>query len=156
MSKVYKQINLNKAIKTAFEFDTKILVEEFIEGREVECAVLDKNDNIETSVTREIRPKADFYNYETKYTDGHADLIIPAIFDQKISLELQRQAKIAFKALGCKDLARVDFFLTVDDQIYINEINTLPGFTNLSMYPMLWEATGLNYSLLLDKLISFV
>jgi D-alanine-D-alanine ligase len=153
INKVYDQESLTKAIEEAFKFDTKILVEEFIQGREVECAVLGKNEYIQTSVIGEITPKTDFYSYETKYTDGQADLIIPAILENGIELELQRQAKLAFEALNCKDLARVDFFLTKENEIYINEINTLPGFTSLSMYPSLWQASGLSFTELLDRLI---
>jgi D-alanine-D-alanine ligase len=155
INKVYDQESLIQAMSEAFKFDTKILVEEFIQGREVECAVLGKNDNIQTSVIGEITPKTDFYSYETKYTDGQADLIIPAVLENNIKLELQKQAKIAFEALNCKDLARVDFFLTKENQIYINEINTLPGFTSLSMYPSLWQASGLSFSELLDRLVGY-
>lgn len=153
ISKVYDHKSLLNAVKEAFEFDSKILVQEYILGREVECAVLGKDDDIQASEIGEIRPKTDFYSYKTKYTDGQADLIIPADLDEDVRSELQRQAKMAFKTLGCKDLARVDFFLTSENEIYINEINTLPGFTSLSMYPMLWGASGLSYGELLDKLI---
>jgi len=124
--KVYDEKSLLNAIDGSFEFDSKIIVQEYILGREVECAVLGKDDDIQASEIGEIRPKTDFYSYETKYTDGQADLIIPAVLDESVRLELQRQAKMAFKVLGCKDLARVDFFLTSENEIYIN-----PDFPNL-------------------------
>ena len=152
VSKVYNSQELDSVIKKTFEFDSKILVEEFINGREIECAVLG-NDHPMTSVVGELSITSEFYSYDSKYTDGKASLIIPANIDEVVAAQIRSQAVTAFQALNCQGLARVDFFLTDNKQIYINEINTMPGFTVFSMYPKLWEAAGLTYTHLLDKII---
>jgi D-alanine-D-alanine ligase len=121
----------------------------------VECAVLG-NDNPKASVIGEITYDADFYDYETKYTDGRANLIIPADIPPHIATKIQEMSIQAFRAVSGRGLSRVDFFFNSDtEEIFINEINTLPGFTSLSMYPQLWEASGVSFSDLLDRLITF-
>ncbi len=144
---------LKKYIEHASLFDNKILIEENIIGREIECAVLG-NEDVEASVLGEIIAADKFYSFDAKYNNKESKTIMPAELPEKLSNQIRELAKKAYKAADCKGLSRVDFF--VDDKnkkIYINEINTLPGFTQISMYPKLWENTGLSYSDLLDKLI---
>jgi len=139
----------------AFSYDTKVLVEQAIDARELECSVLGNNEP-EASIVGEIVPHHEFYTYEAKYIDANgADLKIPAEELSKATSDRIRQIAVdAFKALECAGLARVDFFLDRrDGKVYLNEINTIPGFTPISMYPKLWEATGLSYSKLIDRLI---
>lgn len=151
--KVGERGKLKKAIEESFQYDTKILIEEAIAGREIECSILG-NDNPKASVVGEIIPQHEFYSYEAKYIDENGALLkIPAEIPGDIQKKIQELAIKAFKTLECNGFARVDCFLTKDNQILINEINTLPGFTKISMYPKLWEASGLSYSQLLDKLI---
>jgi D-alanine-D-alanine ligase len=153
VTKVHTIAELSKAIETAFHFDTKILFEELIDCRELEVAVLG-NHSLEVSVVGEIIPKHDFYSYEAKYVDDTgAELVIPAIIDQKTAEQVRELAKQVFRILECSDMARVDFFLASDGRIYVNEINTIPGFTSISMYPKLWEASGISYANLLKRLI---
>ena len=124
-----------------------------VKARELECAVLG-NDKPKASIIGEITFNADFYDYETKYTDGKANLMIPADIPAKIASQIQEMSIQAFKAVSAKGLARVDFFyLPETEEILINEINTLPGFTSLSMYPQLWQASGIPFTDLVDKLI---
>lgn len=144
---------LKKHIEYASKFDSRILIEENISAREIECAVLG-NEEVEASILGEILPADNFYSFSAKYQNQESKTVIPADLPEKISAKVRELAKKAYKATDCKGLARVDFF--VDDnngKIYINEINTLPGFTQISMYPKLWEKTGLPYDKLLDKLI---
>ena len=142
-----------KYIEYASGFDNKILIEENIVGREIECAVLGNNE-VEASPLGEILPKGEFYSYSAKYVDD-SKTIIPDDIDKDISDEIRKTAIKAYKSLDCFGLSRVDFFLEKDtNRIILNEINTMPGFTTISMYPKLWESTGLSYSELLDKLIS--
>lgn len=144
---------LKEYIEYASKFDNKILIEENIEGREIECAVLG-NEEVEASILGEIVAADKFYSFDAKYNNEESKTIIPAELPEKLTQKVRKTAKKAYKAADCKGLSRVDFF--VDDKnekIYINEINTLPGFTQISMYPKLWEKTGLSYSKLLDKLI---
>lgn len=144
---------LPAAIENAFHYDTKVLVETFIPGREIECAILGNTDP-KASIPGEIAPTHEFYSYEAKYLDAEgARLIIPAELTPSQIERIQTTAIKAFQALECEGMARVDLFLTPDDKIYINELNTIPGFTRISMYPKLWEASGLGYSELLDELI---
>jgi D-alanine-D-alanine ligase len=154
IKKVKEKENLAKAINFAFQFDTRVLIEKAIDCREIECAVLG-NDNPQASVLGEIIPKHEFYSYEAKYIDPNgAALIIPAQIDSFLAEKIRKTAVDGYTALGCSGMARVDFFLDKNaDEFYLNEINTIPGFTSISMYPKLWEATGLKYSDLLDKLI---
>lgn len=153
ISKVNNEQEFIEALDTAFLYDEKVLIEKFIKGREIECAVLG-NAQPEASVCGEIEVNASFYSYDAKYIDsGASSMNIPANISEEISSEMRKKAIKAFQTLGCSGLARVDFFLTEDGQIYINELNTLPGFTNKSMYPKLWEESGLSYSDLISKLI---
>ena len=144
---------LKKAIEYAGHYDRKILVEQGIIGREVECAVLDGNE-IQASTVGEILSAEDFYSFDAKYNKPESKTIIPAnIGDEKIK-EIRNLAIKAFKAIDGKGLSRVDFFIEEEtNKVYINEINTMPGFTQISMYPKLFEAVGITYSELLDKLI---
>jgi D-alanine-D-alanine ligase len=152
--KVTNEKEFHSALAEAFQFDRKVLVEEAIIGIEVECAVLG-NENPKASVIGGIVPTDKFYSYDAKYisTTG-AKLMIPAPIDPEVSERLRKTAIKAFKCIGGEGLSRVDFFLKEDNTFVLNEINTMPGFTSISMYPKLWEATGLPYSDLLDKLIS--
>lgn len=141
------------AIQKAFQYDTKILIEEAVDGREIECAVLG-NDNPIASVTGEIILHHEYYSYEAKYIDPKgAEIKIPANISEDITHQIQELAKKTFLTLCCQGMARVDFFLTEDNTLYVNEINTIPGFTNISMYPKLWEASGIPYSELITRLI---
>ncbi len=153
VSKVSNEEEYHKAVSKAFEFDNKILIEEAIVGKEVECAVLG-NEEVKASVIGEIVPTKDFYSYEAKYEDAEgAKMKIPADIDEKTSDLLRSEAIRAFQTVCCEGLSRVDFFLRADNTFVLNEINTLPGFTSISMYPQLWEATGLPYKDLISKLI---
>lgn len=153
ISKVENLSDFKKAMDYAFDFDSKIVIEEYIKGREIECSVLG-GDEPAASLPGEIIINSGFYSYDAKYIDSKgADLSIPAELPEDIVEKIQKTAVEAFKVLCCYGLARVDFFLTSDYKIYVNEINTLPGFTKISMYPKLWEVTGIAYPELLDKLI---
>lgn len=143
-------------IADAFTFDTKILAEQAVNARELECAVLG-NDDPKASIIGEIVPKHEFYTYEAKYIDENgADLLIPAKdITAKMTKQLQEISIAAFKCLELKGMARVDFLVDKEtNEIYLNEVNTIPGFTKISMYPKLWEASGLPYNELLDQLIA--
>lgn len=153
--KVKKREDLAPALDDAFAFDTKVLVQKGIDARELEVAVLG-NDKPRASVVGEIVPKHEFYSYEAKYIDENgAELHFPARdVSAEVSAKVQDWAVRAFRAIECRGLARVDFFLDRQTgQLYINEINTIPGFTSVSMYPKLWEASGLPYPQLIDELI---
>jgi D-alanine-D-alanine ligase len=153
ISKVTGPRTLDAAIDTAFAHDRKILVERGIAGREIEVSVLG-NDAPEASVPGEILPGREWYDYEAKYTDGVAKLLIPASLSPGLAEEFRRLAVAAFRAIDAAGLARVDFFLDTDEAIWVNEINTIPGFTRFSAYPRLWEASGLSYPALVDRLIA--
>ena len=153
VSKVENEQEFFDALDNAFRYDNKILIEKFIKGREIECAVLG-NDYPQASVCGEVVVKTDFYSYEAKYIDNQfSEVIIPALISDENSQKIRDISIKAFKILGCLGLARVDFFLTENNEIILNEVNTLPGFTNNSMYPKLWEASGINYSQLISQLI---
>lgn len=143
---------LDNAFEEAFQFDRKIIVEENIVGREVEVGVLG-NDEPKCSVVGEIVPKKDFYDYKSKYIDGDTALIIPAEMTEEESDVIKRDAIIAFQSLDSAGLTRADFFLTKDGEVYINEVNTMPGFTPFSMFPLLWQHTDLPYPELIEELI---
>jgi D-alanine-D-alanine ligase len=145
---------LEKAVKEAFLYDIKVLVEEEVVGREIEISVLG-NFNPVASLPGEVIPKGhSFYDYEAKYIDENgAELLIPAKLPKSKIKEIQKLAVKTFITLECAGMARVDMFLKPDGKLIVNEINTIPGFTSISMYPKLWEATGLTYSKLLDRLI---
>jgi D-alanine-D-alanine ligase len=146
---------LPEAIDFAFQFDTRIMIEKAVNCREIECAVLG-NESPTASILGEIIPNHEFYSYEAKYIDPNgATMKIPAAIDGNLAGLIRKTAVQGYMALACSSLARVDFFLDKKtNEFYLNEINTLPGFTSISMYPKLWEATGLKYSDLLDKLIT--
>lgn len=156
ISKVRDAAEFEQAIETAFRYDVKILIEEAIAGREIECSVLG-NANPIASVPGEIitdTTRHEFYSYEAKYLDEHgAALQIPADLPAQIVKGVQALSVKAFEVLCCEGMARVDCFLTPDSRILINEINTIPGFTRISMYPKLWEASGIAYPELIDRLI---
>lgn len=152
--KVTNKEEFAAAIKDGFLYDRKLLIEEAITGIEVECAILG-NENPRASVIGAIVPTEKFYSYDAKYISSTgAKLMIPADIPTEISVMIQATAIKAFKCVGAEGLSRVDFFLKADHTIVLNEINTLPGFTSISMYPKLWEASGLPYSQLLDELIA--
>lgn len=153
ISKAHNREELIQALLLAARYDRKIIIEEFIEGREVEVSVLGDEEPV-ASVPGEIVPFKEFYDYEAKYVDGKAELVIPAQLTPDLVGTLQDYAVRAFKALDCAGMARVDFFLRrAQGQALVNEINTIPGFTRFSMYPKLWEVSGLSYPQLLDRLI---
>lgn len=142
----------NEAIKDALMYDRKVLVEQAIKGKELECAVLG-NEQPEATGVGEVQ-SGDFYSYEEKYaSESHAEVIIPARVDEKFLPALKQTAIKAYRALECEGMARVDMFLTEEGAILVNEVNTIPGFTSISMYPKLWEEAGLSYSALIDRLI---
>lgn len=152
ISKVRNENEFKKALKEAFKFDTKIIIEEFINGREIECAVLG-NDHPMASVPGEIIANQDFYSYDAKYIDAGSVAVIPAKIDKNTTKKIQELAIKTFQVLNCEGMSRVDFFLKKNGDILVNEINTIPGFTNISMYPKLWETSGIPVSKLLDRLI---
>ena len=145
---------LEKYIEYASRFDRKIVIEETLIGREIECSVLG-NEDVKASCIGEILPAENFYTFDAKYKNSESKLNIPAQLSKEITDRVRETAIKAFKAIDGKGFARVDFFVNdKTDEIYINEINTLPGFTEISMYPKLWEQVGVDYSELLDKLIN--
>jgi D-alanine-D-alanine ligase len=153
INKAHDLKELKAAIKDAFKYDSKIMVEEYIKGREIECSVLG-NDQPVASVPGEVIPTHEFYSYDAKYIDENgARLKIPADLPEAVIKEIQEIAVKGFLALECYGMARVDFFLSDDGKIYLNELNTIPGFTKISMYPKLWEHSGIPYRELLDRLI---
>ena len=153
ISKVKNEAEFRNAVKEAFRYDQKILVEEAIQGREIECSVLG-NERPIASVPGEIVTRHEFYSYEAKYLDENgARLEIPAKLPPRVAEEIQQVAIKTFKALCCEGMARVDFFLRGDSEVIVNEINTIPGFTKISMYPKLWGASGVPYTELIDRLI---
>jgi D-alanine-D-alanine ligase len=153
ISKVSTCEELKAALELAGQFDRKILVERGIMGREFECSVLG-NDEPVAAVPCEILPSREFYDYEDKYILNQAKTVVPADLTPEQTREVQRLAVACFQAVCCEGMARVDFFLDSETgRFLINEINTIPGFTSISMYPKMWEASGLPYSRLIDRLI---
>lgn len=154
VSKAKNREELVAAVNYAFRFDRKVIVEEFVDAREIEVSVLG-NDDAKASVPGEIAPSNEFYDYKAKYIDGKSTMQIPAILPLEITESVREMAVRAFQAIDGSGLSRVDFFLRKDDnQLFINEVNTLPGFTPFSMYPLMWKETGIPYKELLDTLIS--
>ena len=152
--KVASDSEFRNAVADAFSYDHKILVEEYIRGREIECAVLG-NDNPAASVPGEIVPNREFYSYEAKYIDENgAALLIPAGIPPHIAEQVRALSVEAFRVLCCRGMARVDFFLRDSGALLVNEVNTIPGFTRISMYPKLWEATGVSYTELISRLVA--
>lgn len=153
VSKVETEQEFAKAVEEAFKYDTKILIEQGIKGREIEVSVLG-NEDPKVSLPGEVIPTRDFYSYDAKYIDEDgATLQIPAKLTKKQISKIQTVALNAYKVLCCEGMARVDMFLTESGEVLVNEINTIPGFTKISMYPKLWEVSGLPYKELITKLI---
>jgi len=153
VGKAHDRAELESAIRNAEQFDRKVLIEENIDGHEVECAVLGNSD-VKAAAVGEIKPMVEFYDFDAKYKDDSTVLVIPAELPEETAEKIREYAVRAFKALDGQGLSRVDFFVKHSDgSIVLNEINTLPGFTSISMYPKLWNAVGLGYSDLLDALI---
>lgn len=154
ITKVHKKEELDKAINIAASYDRKILIEEGLEEvREIECGVLG-NDEPQVSVVGEVRPAGEFYDYDSKYIDEKTQLIVPTDLPEEVSGKVQQIALLAFKAVDAAGMARIDFFVSKkENKIYLSEINTIPGFTSNSMYPRLWEASGIPYPELIDQLI---
>lgn len=152
VSKAHGRDELVAALNVAARYDRKILVEEFIDGREIECSVLGNDDPIASTVG-EIIPCNEFYDYDAKYIQDDSKIVIPADLPGETVEEIRHLAVRAFKVLDCAGLARVDFFVHKDTgKVYLNEINTIPGFTSISMYPKLWEASGIPYPELIERL----
>jgi D-alanine-D-alanine ligase len=155
VSKVKNKNELLKAIKKASRYDRRILAEEMLKGKEIECAVLGNDDPI-ASVTGEVKPCNEFYDYEAKYLAGESETIIPSGLPEHLEKKVREYSVKAYKALDCSGLSRVDFFVDTEKEVIkLIEINTLPGFTDISMYSKLWEASGIKYSELIDKLIKY-
>ncbi len=154
ISKAHNRKELEAAVDIACQYDRRIIVEQgIVDAREIECAVLG-NDSPEASVPGEIVPSNEFYDYEAKYVDGKSRALIPAPISRALASKIRAMAVRAFLAIDCAGMARVDFFLVRKSRrVILNELNTIPGFTAISMYPKLWEASGTSYSALLDRLI---
>lgn len=154
VNKVTNKKEFEMALTDAFQYDHKIIIEEKLIGKEIECSVLG-NENPRASFPGEVVPKGGFYSYENKYiNEDGAEIIIPAKLSKQNIKKIQEAALKSFKVLCCEGMARIDFFLTKTGKVYVNEANTIPGFTNISMYPKMWEASGISYSQLIDELIS--
>lgn len=155
ISKAKTAAELTTALEVAFKYDRKIVIEEAINARELEVAVLGNQDNIRVSSVGEIVPDQEFYSYDSKYSDSQSEIVIPAQLTTEVVTEIQAMARRAYQILNCEGLARVDFLLDGDSQkVYINEINTMPGFTSISMYPKLWQHDGLEASALIAEVIN--
>jgi D-alanine-D-alanine ligase len=153
VTKVHGSAELSAALNLAARYDRKLLVEQAVNAREIECSVLG-NDHPLASLPGEVVPRREFYDYAAKYTDDATQLIVPADLPKAKISEIQELAVRAFVALDCAGMARADFFLDRDSrQVYVNELNTIPGFTAVSMYPRMWAASGLPYPELMDRLI---
>ncbi len=154
VSKVKSKDDFEKAVTDSFNFDDCVLFEEFIEGREIECAILG-NDPVHASMPGEIiiSSKYDFYTFDAKYVDGEAVSIdVPANIETSLAEKIRTVSIKSYQALGCEDFSRVDLFLTKRGEVFVNEINTIPGFTNSSMFPMMWKERGISFSELITKL----
>lgn len=152
--KIKSESEFQDKLKDAFLYDYKVLAEEFIEGREIEISVMGLNHEPKASLPGEVIPQHEFYSYEAKYLDDNGALLqIPAQVDEVTVQRMQKLACDTYQALGCDGFTRVDFFMKKNGELYINEVNTLPGFTKISMYPKMWEASGLKYSDLISELI---
>ncbi|MDR3161001.1 MAG: D-alanine--D-alanine ligase [Spirochaetaceae bacterium] len=154
VAKIHHEGEYRSLVEAAFAYDTTILLEEFIPGRELECAVLGNEEPLAAG-PGEVIPSHEFYSYDAKYLDENgAALEIPAKIPEEAARKVREMAVKTFRVLGCEGLARVDFFMKAGGEILVNEINTMPGFTSISMYPKLWEAAGISYSSLIDRLIT--
>ncbi|HND86247.1 MAG TPA: D-alanine--D-alanine ligase family protein, partial [Pseudobdellovibrionaceae bacterium] len=154
--KIKSKEDFAKNIYISLKYDTKVIAEEFVKGRELEISVMGLNESPRSAVPGEVVCHHDFYSYEAKYLDPQgADILIPAQLSNEISKEMKKIAEHAYIVCGCNGLARVDFFLTEKNELYVNELNTLPGFTAISMFPKMWEAAGVKYQTLINELIAF-
>ncbi len=154
VSKVYSEDELIEALALAHQHSDSVLIEQAITARELEVAVLGTPPKHHVSTVGEIISNADFYSYDDKYKDGTSTVAIPAEIDSALTSRIQAMAGRIYELLGCTGLSRVDFFLSDDGVIYLNEVNTLPGFTNISMYPKLWRSEGVSYPELIERLIA--
>ena len=155
ISKVENQAEFAQALKLAFQFDCKVIIEQGVKGQEIECAVMEKDGEICVSGTSEIIVNHSFYSYEAKYLDPNgAEFIYPANINQKTTEEIKIIAKKAFEYLGCRDFVRADFFVAKEGKVYFNELNTHPGFTSISQFPKLWELEGINNTQLCEHLLA--
>jgi D-alanine-D-alanine ligase len=156
ITKCTSRSDLVEGLLEAASYDRRVLIERGVNAREIEVSVLG-NESPEVSIPGEIIPSREFYSYESKYIDGRSELIIPAPIGQRLTERIQELALRAYRAIDCAGMARVDFLLEKEprsgDGLYLSEVNTIPGFTNISMYPKLWEAVGLEYPSLIDRLI---
>jgi len=154
-SKVKSEAQLSKAIEEALAFDSKVMIERAITGAEVECAVLEIDGSPQASIAGQIYidPKFEFYDFEAKYLDGATRIELPAPISEGAQRAVQNAAVKAFKALGCSGLARVDFFVTSSEEVIINELNTMPGFTETSVFPKMWQASGISYTSAITNLL---
>ncbi|HNT50922.1 MAG TPA: D-alanine--D-alanine ligase family protein [Cyclobacteriaceae bacterium] len=157
VSKVKSKADFDKAVKESYKYDDSILFEEFIAGREIECAILG-NAPAQASLPGEIiiNKQYEFYTFDAKYVDGDAVTIdVPAKLESAVAERIREVSRNAYQALGCEDFSRVDLFLTPDGKVFVNEINTIPGFTNSSMFPMMWKERGISFTDLISKLADF-
>lgn len=153
ISKCKNHSDLVEGLMEAVRYDRRILIEQGVNAREIEISVLG-NEDAQASIPGEIKPSDEFYSYKAKYIDGTSELLIPAPLSQELTRQVQEIALKTYKAIDCAGMARVDFLLDRENnQLYVNEVNTIPGFTSISMYPKLWEASGLLYPQLVDRLI---
>ena len=153
ITKAHDAGEFEAGVREAFRYDRKILVEEYVSGREIECAVMG-NDHPEASGLGEVRSNHAFYSYEAKYIDEHgAELVIPAALPPELTEKIRATAVVAHQVLACEGMSRVDFFLKDDGEVLVNELNSIPGFTRISMFPKLWEVAGISYGDLVDRLI---
>jgi D-alanine-D-alanine ligase len=154
ISKAHDRTELVAALDEAARYDRKLIVEMAVDAREIEVSVLGNDEPI-ASIPGEIVPCNEFYDYSAKYLDGDSELLIPAPISQRMAEAIRKMAVEAYLAIDCAGLARVDFLLDREtEKLYLNEVNTLPGFTPISMYPKLWEASGISYKELIDRLIA--
>jgi D-alanine-D-alanine ligase len=153
ISRVERLEDLDEAVAAARRHDPRVIVEAAAGGREVECSLLG-NDEVEASQPGEVVAHGDWYDYETKYSDGGMELVVPAALEEAQGARLRELARAAFELGGCSGLARCDFFVEPDGTVLVNEVNTMPGFTETSVYAKLWEASGLAYPALCDRLIT--
>ncbi len=156
ITKAHTKEELSQALKTAFQYDRRVIAEEFVEAREIECAVLEEDGVIKTALPGEIVPGSEFYDYNAKYNSGGASVsVIPAEIPKETSDAVRSYAEKAFEVLDCSGLSRIDFFVDKKTgDVLINEINTMPGFTPISMYAMMWEDSGIGYKHLVEKLLA--
>jgi len=153
ITKCNSRADLGEGLMEAAAYDRRVLIERGVNAREIEVSVLG-NDEPQASVPGEVLPSREFYSYESKYVDGTSGLLIPAPLPAETAEKIRQMAVCAYKAIDCAGMARVDFFIDkLTEDIFLNEVNTIPGFTSISMYPKLWEATGLPYAKLVDRLI---